>query len=71
MVKNGRTLAAWVAIVLIALGMFAGVIVYAANGHFKADTALEEVRELRPIVRDIDTKVARILGILEREGDDQ
>lgn len=71
MPRNGRTLAAWVAVALLALGMFAGALLYAANGHFKADTALREARELKPIVREIDTKVARILGILEAEGDNE
>ena len=37
--RNGKTLAAWVAVALLAIGMFAGAIVYAANGHFRADAA--------------------------------
>lgn len=85
---NGR-LASWVAVVLLALGIFAGVILYAADGHskadaagIKADTAIQGVqeerqarlaaeRETRAWRQGVNTELGKILGILEREGDDK
>lgn len=84
---NGKTLAAWIAVTLLAIGMFAGAIVYAANGHFKSDAAmlraetalaaiqeekqarLAAEKETRAYRQDVNMKLGKMLGILEREGE--
>jgi len=82
-------LVAWIAVALVALGIFAGVILYAADGHSKADAAgvkgdtalegLQEEREARLAAeketriyrQDVNMQLGKILGILQRQGDNQ